>query len=340
MTLLSEMVRLLSDESNLINDATSYNVTSAAYAAIHDYGNVVLSKAGLLLISFDGLLGVGGVGFIRVRIGASLYAFACRTATTASTRYTFIVYLAAGTYGILVEGCVPAGGGAVIYVNDFQAGFVNFSDLTGEALVAYTGAIAKTTAIRATPAGNIKNTVYCVTVYAITAGAQTNMENPGDALTNGVQVLLDGVQQSWTERQQGTVNDMAAGGKLYVVASAGASHSITITEDNAATAENVSVSVCPWILTNALSEVVSLDITQGSTLYLTEEPLDADPTKYVYVGKVRAVTFGVATDYYTSASATGISAFSYTFESVDVSQCLLTVYGLGGCIAVVAVDLR
>jgi hypothetical protein len=339
MVLLAEMVRLLSDESNLVNVATAYNVTSATYATIHDYENVVLTKAGLLLIAFDGSLGSAGNGYIRVRIGASLYSFACKQAGAAGVHYTFMVYLAAGTYDVLVEGCVPAGGISII-VDDFQAGFVNFSDLTGEALVAYTGAIAKTTAARNTPLGVIKNTVYCVTVYAITAGAQTNMENPGNTLTNGVQILIDGVQQSWTERWQGDANGMAAGGKLYKSASAGVSHSITVTTDNGATAVNVSVAVCPWILTNALSEIVSLDFPRGSTVYVTEEPLDGNPTKYIYIGKIRGVTFGAATDYYSSASATGISAFSYTFEFVNVSQCLLQVYGFGGCISSIAVDLR
>jgi len=339
MIFSSEMVRLLSDELNLIKVATVYNVTSATYATIHDYGNVTLSKAGLLLICFDAGLGSAGNGYIRVRIGASLYSYACKQVGASTLHYTFITYLAAGTYGILVEGCVPAGGISII-VDDFQAGFVNFSDLQGSALAAYAGAIDKTTVVRATPVGNIKNTVYCVTVYAITAGAQTNMENPGDALTNGVQVLLDGVQQTWTERWQGDVNNMAAGGKCYISASAGASHIVTITEDNVATAENISVAVCPWILPNELFEIVALDFSQGSTLYLTEEPLDGNPTKYVYVGKVRGITFGASTDYYGSASAVGISAFSYTFEYVKVSQCLLQVYGLGGCISIIAVDVR
>jgi hypothetical protein len=166
------------------------------------------------------------------------------------------------------------------------------------------------------------------------------MENPGDALTNGVQVLLDGVQKSWSERHQGDTNGMAAGGKCYVAASAGVSHSITITMDNGATAVNVNVAVCPWILPSALSEIITLSISQGSTLYVMEEPLDGNPTKYTYVGKVRGITFGASTDYYSSASAVGISAFSYTFESVKASQCLLQVYGLGGCISIIAVDVR
>lgn len=333
MTIQAEMVRLLSSESNLLNVVTEYNRTNTAYGSVHNYGNVVLPVDGLLLVN---LQSKGSVGYLRFKIGG-VYAYAIRLNSAAYVTLSFSVYLAAGTYEIDVESAASSG---AVYIQNFQAGFASFSDLQGSVLAAYAGAIAKTTTVRATPAGNLKNTVYCVNVYAITAGAQTNLENSGDALTNGVQVLLDGTQQTWSERNQGDANGMAAGGKCYIAASAGVSHSITITTDNGATAVNINVAVCPWILPYALSEIVTLDFPQGSTVYLTEEPLDANPTKYVYVGKIRGVTFGVATDYYASASATGISAFSYTFESVKVSQCIMTVYGLGGCISIIAVDLR
>jgi hypothetical protein len=335
MGLLPEMLRILSDESNLINVATSYNVVSAAYATIHDYGDVTLSKAGLLLIKFTAGPS-SGTGYFRIRVGATLYAYACKLATT--TTCSFIVYLDAGTYGILAE--AAGAGGITNYIHDFQAGFANFSDLTGEVLAAYVGAIAKTTTVRVTPVGDIKNTVYCVTVHAVTAGAQTNLENPGDALTNGVQILIDGVQQSWSERYQGDVNGMAAGGKLYVAASAGVSHSITVTEDNAATDETVSVAVCPWILPPVAFEPVEFSFSGGSTVYVVTEPLNVDVSKSVKIGKGRAVSFGDATDYYYASSGTGILISSYTFEAVKVGGNIMAVSGFGGCISVVAVDLR
>ena len=331
------MVRNLSSEVNLLNVANEYGRTSTGYGSMHNYGNVVLPAAGLLLVSIDSTMyGGGTLGYLRFKIGG-VYAYAVKVPVVSYTTYSFFVYLAAGTYEIDVEGAAVS---ATIDIKNFKAGYVSFSDLQGSALAAYSGAIAKTTAIRATPVGNIKNTVYCINVYAITSTVPTNLENPGDALTNGVQVLLDGVQQTWGERNQGTTNGMAAGGKCYVAASAGVSHSITITLDNAATEVNINVAVCPWILPHALSEIFALEVSQGSTLYLTQEPLDADPLKQVYVGKGRAISFGVATDYYSSVSAQGISAFSYTFESVAILQCPLWVYGLGGCISIIGMDAR
>jgi len=225
-------------------------------------------------------------------------------------------------------------------MTNFQLGYVSFTDLEGSALAVYSAGISKTTTVKVTPLGNLKNTVYAVTVYATTAGAHTNLENPGDALTNGVQVLLDDVQQSWGERQQGDGNDQPASGKCYVAASAGSSHTITIGKDNADTVVNINVAVCPWILPSAVFEPVTLDFNQGSTAYVVLEPLDANPTKFVAVGKERAITFGASTDYYSSTSAADIVGFSYTFEVVKVGESWLLASGLGGCISHVGVDPR
>jgi hypothetical protein len=258
--------------------------------------------------------------------------------TTPSTAYSFVCYLAAGTYAVLAEGMANGG---TLTMGGFQLGFVNFSDLQGSVLAVYAAGISKTTTVRLTPLGNIKNTAYCVTAYAVTAGAQTNFENAGEALTNGVQVLLDGVQQTWHERYAGDFqNDMPAGGKCYVSASAGTSHTVTVTKDNVDTVVNVSVAVCPWILPSAVFEPITLDFSQGSTVYVVAEPLDGNPTKFVGAGKERAVTFGASDDYYGSSSAVDLVVFSYTFEVVKVGGCGVFASGLGGCISHVGLDAR
>jgi hypothetical protein len=70
------------------------------------------------------------------------------------------------------------------------------------------------------------------------------------------------------------------------------------------------------------------------------ESLDADPTKNSKIGKVRAVTYGDATDYYSTATGTGILSHIYTFELVEIGSVTLTVNGLGGCISLVGLDDR
>jgi hypothetical protein len=70
------------------------------------------------------------------------------------------------------------------------------------------------------------------------------------------------------------------------------------------------------------------------------EPLMSNPTKNLKLGKKRAVSFGDSTDYYSTGSGTNILSWNYTFEIVEVDDCVLVVEGYGGCIAVVGVDLR
>jgi len=62
------------------------------------------------------------------------------------------------------------------------------------------------------------------------------------------------------------------------------------------------------------------------------------PTKTIQLGYVRAWDLGY--NYYSIASGTGILSRNYTFESVEVSSCTLIISGLGGCISIIAVDVR
>lgn len=333
------MVRLLADEATLINDTTSYDRGSASWGTIHDYGNITLTKAGIVAISFLTDPAAGGAAW-RVKIGGSLYAFGCSNVDTVDETFSFMCYLAAGTYDVLVEhrGNV---GIQTCYISNFQCGFACFSDLLGQALAAYSAGIAKTTTVRLTPLGNINKTVYCVTVYGFTTGEKTNLENPGDALTNGIQVLLDGVQQSWSERQQGNdANDLACGGKCYIAASAGVEHTITLGKDNVNTEVNISVAVCPWVLPYAAAELVAINVPQGSAAMVSVEPLAANNAKTVAVGKVRCVSFGSSTDFYGVTSATGIISFSYTFEVIAADASYLIASGLDGCIAAIGADVK
>ena len=98
--------------------------------------------------------------------------------------------------------------------------------------------------------------------------------------------------------------------------------------------------ICPWIIPNSEDEPVELDFPDGSTIYIILEPLNSDPTKTIKLGKKRFVSFGDSTDYYSTASGTGILSWNYTFELVPVKNCILKIGGYGGCISVVGVDVR
>jgi hypothetical protein len=95
---------------------------------------------------------------------------------------------------------------------------------------------------------------------------------------------------------------------------------------------------CPWIFSSAEYEPFSLNFPPGSTLYVVLEPLSSDPTKTIKLGYPRA--WSLNCDYYSTSSGTGILAWNYTFENVPPSECILKVSGGGGCISIIAVDVR
>lgn len=338
---LAEQVRQLQNESSLIDDDTTYNMGGGGWGTLKDYGNIVLTALTLIVWRAE----FPTQGRYRIKIG-SYYVWGRYVNSSAECGYRMgLAYVAAGTHGVVVE----SKGGDVRY---FKLGKAKFSDEVGENLATYASQISKTVASRTTCVGPLKNSAFIVVCWAKTTGAQTNFENPGDSLTNGVSLAVDGTQITWTERNQDTGSDETASATYYCVLSVGSAHTFEITKDNAATQVDISVYACPWLLTGTSHEPVTLDCSQGSTLYVMLEPLTGDITKLVAVGKKRAVSFGDATDYYSKSTGTGLLSFSYTFESVAPENTPLFVngflasdpdlspYGGCGCIGFIGVDLR
>jgi hypothetical protein len=326
----TEQVRQLNSEANLINDTTVYTRNDAAWGTIHSYGNITLSEDSLVVFKFT----VNTPSAYRLKIG-SYYVYGCFVTGVK----TGIAFVAAGTYAVVMEQKNSGGSGSIGY---FQLGKAKFSDVKNSNLAVYASTISLTLAQRAPPSffGTLKNAVFAVLVWASTPGAQTNFENVGDALTNGVQLSVDGVQVDWTTRIQDTTSDETAYANFYGSLSVGSSHTFTIGKDNANTVVHISIIGCPWLLAGVDNQPVTLDFPQVSTLYVTLEPLDKDPTKNSKIGKVRAVSYGDATDFYSTASGTGILSHTYTFEIVAVSDVSVFVNGFGGCISLVGVDER
>ncbi|MCP8316622.1 MAG: hypothetical protein H3Z51_07160, partial [archaeon] len=102
----------------------------------------------------------------------------------------------------------------------------------------------------------------------------------------------------------------------------------------------VKAMLCPWIIPITEYEPITLDFPQGSTFYITTEPLTSDPSKTSKIGKKRFISFGDATDYYSKATGQGILNHNYTFEIVEVANSVLLVSGYGGCISIIGCDIR
>jgi hypothetical protein len=327
----TEQVRQLGSEANLINDATVYTRDNAAWGTLKNYGNITLTEDSLIVFKFT----INAQSAYRLKIGASFYVYGCFAVGVK----TGIAFVAAGTYAVVMEQKNSGGSGSV---SAFQLGKAKFSDVGKSNLAAYAAEIDLTVAQRAPPSffGTLKKAVFAVNVWAYTPAAQTNFENVGDALTNGVQLSVDGVQVDWTTRIQDTTSDETACANFYGSLSVGSAHTFTIGKDNANTVVHISIIGCPWLLAGVDNQPVTLDFPQVSTLYVTLEPLDKDPTKNSKIGKVRAVSYGDATDFYSTASGTGILSHTYTFEIVAVSDVSVFVNGFGGCISLVGVDER
>jgi hypothetical protein len=348
----TEQERKIGEEVQLIDIPNQFTFPTT-YGTVHDYGNITLAKAGLVAVNFSifqeyGVfsyqtrLSVGGIPFVAT--GARISG---PSGSGVVGNYHAIAFLAAGTYNVLLEGKSSDAGKHK--VQNFKLGYGNFQDLSGTTLAAYTAPLTVNTLSRATPLGTLARTTLYIRLTATTAGAVTNLENVGDALTNGVSVAIDGAQVSFIERFQDSDASYlnAASGLITQSYSAGADHTVAVSKRNAATIVNIDVVACPWILgttadypkTQFPFPVSALAVPQGSTLYVMLEPLSASVDKFIAVGKSRLVSHGITRDYYQSDTSAEIQVFSYTFEIVDAATACIVTNGVGGCISYIGVDL-
>jgi hypothetical protein len=126
---------------------------------------------------------------------------------------------------------------------------------------------------------------------------------------------------------------------LAIQLSLDAEHTIEIVKSTDVTVI-LSVVLSPWLLGADDLSPVLLEFPTGSTLYVTAEPLIADATKSIKIGRKRAVSLGGGTDYYATQSGTGIVSLAYTFDYLPTGEPLLAVSGLNCCVSLIGVDVR
>ena len=337
--LLTETVRQLANEANLINVATEYLRSTGSWGTIHDYGNITVGSASLLMIRLDAMPSSGG-GAFRLRIGTTNYVWGYYGSSGSYATHLIYAYVPSGTLNVLME-CRSAAG-LNSGVKNFKLGKANFSDESGITLKTYSSSESVTVASRVTPLGSLSKAAFWIMLWGKTPSDQTNFENVGDVLTNGVSLTVDGQQVNFYARNQ----DASAWESAYAVycasLSVGSSHTFAISKRNANTEVHINIYASPWLLLPTDSEIWTLDLPQGSTLYLLLEPTHNDPTKYVKLGKARAISFGDSTDYYSTSSGTGLLTWNYTSETLNPLGLVLVASAdaLGGCISSMAIDVR
>lgn len=371
MGLLAQQVRLIADESIQLNDTTGYSSGSTHDWTTKKSQNITLTKKQLVFVKATVVLGATSHGAARILIGGNMYAVSGGRNNETKSFQAFVL-LNAGTYTVAFQTAMWAGNS--VNLSLCYVGLLNFADLSGDDAGGNAVSVAnletKTLldapptipAGRVTPAGTVKKYNMFVYIGALNdsdVGSEDRIcafRNPGEGDLAGklnFKFYIKGTQAAFTERNPDYTSDASnptygRGAYGFYVATIDAGDSaatmtITVYNNYGGTRHvgwAIYVIVCPWIIPPTEFEPISLAFGQQSTLYITLEPLDLNPTKTVKIGKQRFISFGDATDYYSSASGAGIISHSYTFESVEVANSVMLVAGWGGCISAIGVDSR
>jgi len=307
------------------------------WTTIHEYGSITLSEDSVIAFRYTFDATPDGLGTHRLLFGST--PISGGPLDSSSKTFKGLVALPAGTYTVKIEGVCFRG---AVKVSELQVGVVSFRDLEKSNITEYASPITVSLDQRKLCVGEINRATLFVLVFAYTPDQETCLDNPSESNVNGVKASVDGEGLSWVERVNDNVDKFygASFGIATTTLTVDESHTITITKSNSNTVVYISFILCPWIIPYGDYQPLTLDFPQGSTLYLTFEPLIEDPIKNVKLGKKRAVSFGDSTDYYGTATGTGILAWNYTFETVEVENCVLTVEGYGACISIIGADVR
>ena len=321
--------------------ATQYYYFTPGWYLIKDYGVITLTKTSIVAFSYDVVAPASsayGNTFIAIGDykvgGGSVYNGETKT-------FNGLIVLPAGSYSVKAYGIMDTDSRS-ISVKNMKIGVVAFSDLAYVAAQQYSQSLSislssRKTCVGRTIAGN------CIVYVQAFAWATIKFLNPGEtAGTYQVAINVDGVQRAWSVRNQDVENASASGSASAMLAiqlSLDAEHTIEIVKNEQVTVI-LSVVFSPWLLGSDDLSPVILEFPTGSTLYVTAEPLIADATKSIKIGRKRAVSLGGVTDYYATQSGTGIITLAYTFDYLPTGEPLLAVSGLNCCVSLIGVDVR
>ena len=374
--LLSEQVRNLENEENLFGDIDNYTRATECDWNSQVTKNITLSAESLVLVRWTtewhmDASGNASEGGSRVllddvpvvgtgnRVGTEDNAW-----ESAETEAYLKLSSGSYTFDFEISMSLEDAGSNGIRITDIYIGVIDFNDLdvtdgdsdstevADEATVEVISKTFTTPASRTTPIGDTNkcNMLVFVNMF-VEDEALSVLKDSGDSDTSGRmnwKIFRDATQVSWRENHDDYQTDNAsycegAYGIYSLPLNANTEYTIAVKATNKiGSTKNVrayiSIIYSPWILTSVRCEPVTFDFPQGSTLYVTLEPLSRNPTKEIRIGKNRAAQFGAS--FYDTSSGVDIIEYDYTFEIVQVTKAIMDVNGLGGCISIIAVDVR
>ncbi len=376
--LLIEQVRRIKNEENLVEDTNTYTQSSETDWVTKKTHSITLSAEKLIVVRwitgwYCSTSGTKSYGASRCLINntpliSTGYKYGTNSGSWNEEQIESFIKLGSGTYtfDFQISASLIESGSYGIRIRDIYIGVIDFADTDIESgdsgdvnIDAGTEAsvISKSftaPSSRELAVGPIKKLNMIVIVNGLLDGsASSKMKDPDEPNDTDIinwKIYVNGIQQEWTFRRNDYQTDNpsyaeGAYGRLEYQLDPAASYTVEVKAYNGfAISKTVraylSIIYSPWVLTDSMLEPVTLDFPQGSTLYVTLEPLSRNPTKNVKIGKKRAVSFGDSTDYYSTASGTDILAHNYTFETVEIGNCQLFISGYGGCVSMIGVDVR
>jgi hypothetical protein len=310
---------------------------------LKDYGSITLTKASIVVFSYEAVAPASsayGNTFIAIGNhkvgGGSIFNGETKT-------FSGLIVLPSGSYSVKAYG----GSGTesrTIAVKNMKLGVVAFSDVTCVNAHTYSQSISITLNSRKTCLGRTLagNCIVYVQAFSTGTGDTISFADPGETPTYYIRVKVNGEQRKWSVRNQDSGDGGVCGSAsaiLTVQLSLGEQHTIVI-EHYGQVFVTVSVAFSPWLLGADDLSPVLLEFPTGSTIYVVAEPLFADVTKSIKIGRKRGVSLGGGTDYYVTQSGTGIVSLAYTFDYLPTGEPLLAASGLNACISLIGVDVR
>ena len=368
--LLSEMVRQIKRETVFLNDAAVYTSPTTHDWTTRKSKTITLAEPSLVFVRFKGYSGgSNAMGSLRLMHNYDPVLVYQLMPFSPGIQQSLLMFLPAGNHQFDLQTAVhwSPNNNEVAVITEFYIAALGFTDQAGQKYAPSTvnvpsGGTATVATLnfsvpspRKLAVGNIKQYACIITAYLDIPDYRSSvLKNPGETNETGRmnwRLYLDGVEIGWRERINDAFNlsyyialSEGCHGRAYFPLEAGTNHVLEVKATNTLSAAYnaravLNIALSPWFLIDE-HQPLTLNFPQGSTLYAVAEPLWQDPTKTIKLGWKRFVSFGDATDFYSTASGTGILPWNYTFESVEVGSCALLVGGYGGCISIIAVDVR
>jgi hypothetical protein len=373
--LLSEMVRKISREAVLVNDGSFYRIS-----ALSDWTDLVTKTLTLtepMIIEYEwtarfnaaaGNTAKGNVRMLVDNIPVCSTGDYSSSGTYVAVSKSGWLYLPAGNHTFKFQASMfVLSGSADVGVSDICIRGLKFSDTIGNIQQGQNSVMSGVVATilsgtiqipkRKLCVGDLKEMflkmVFCL--YGVDQRVSV-LKNSGESSSStrlNWRLYINGSAVDWTSRHGdqdlGDTSNITYGegafGYYEIRVKAGDTVNFEVKCHNNGLLTTTCVAVlsffaCPWIFPSGTAEYepFSLNFPPGSTLYVVLEPLSSDPTKTIKLGYPRAWSLGY--DYYSTSSGTGILAWNYTFENVPPSECILKISGGGGCISIIAVDVR